>query len=228
MKSAKTFTQTSIRDWPATEQPTYRAAQYGTNALSSAELLHLVLGLEYVEPINALLSKAGNLVALSNMPVEEIEGFDHIGRGRALKIKAALELGRRAMLACPDRTRYVRSPVEAAEILAGTRDYEQEHLSVILLDTRNSVIGVEEIYIGTVNSAQVRIAEIFRPAIRRNAAAIVVSHNHPSGDPSPSAEDVRVTRAVVEAGKLMDIDVLDHVVVGNPGWVSMKERGLGF
>ncbi len=77
MKSAKTFTQTSIRDWLATEQPTYRAAQYGTNALSSAELLHLVLGLEYVEPINALLSKAGNLVALSNMPVEEIEGFDH-------------------------------------------------------------------------------------------------------------------------------------------------------
>jgi DNA repair protein RadC len=107
---------------------------------------------------------------------------------------------------------------------------EQEHLRVILLDTRNRVLETVEVYIGSVNSSQVHVGELFKPAIRRNAAALIVVHNHPSGDPTPSPDDVAVTRAIVQAGKLLDVDVLDHMVIGQGErkWVSMKERGLGF
>jgi DNA repair protein RadC len=105
---------------------------------------------------------------------------------------------------------------------------EQEHLRVILLDTRNHVLAIEEIYHGSVNSSQVHIGEVFKPAIRRNAPAIIVVHNHPSGDPTPSPDDVAVTRALLQGGRLLDVDLLDHMVVGQGRWVSLKERGLGF
>ncbi len=105
---------------------------------------------------------------------------------------------------------------------------EQEHLRVILLDRRNRVLAIVEVYKGSVNSSQVRVGELFKEAIRVNASAIIVTHNHPSGDPTPSPDDVAVTRAMVQAGKLLDIDVLDHLVIGQGKWVSLKERGLGF
>lgn len=105
---------------------------------------------------------------------------------------------------------------------------EQEHLRVLLLDTRNHVLDIVEIYKGSVNSSQVRVGEIFKVAVRRNATALIVVHNHPSGDPTPSPDDVVVTRAMVQAGKLLDVDVLDHLVIGQGRWVSLKERGLGF
>ena len=106
---------------------------------------------------------------------------------------------------------------------------EQEYLKVILLDTRNRVIDIVEIYHGSLNSSQVRVAELFKPAIQRMAAAIIVTHNHPSGDPTPSPDDVAVTRAIVFAGKLLDMQVVDHLIIGHNGhYVSLKERGLGF
>jgi DNA repair protein RadC len=105
---------------------------------------------------------------------------------------------------------------------------EQEHLRVLLLDRRNHVLEVVEVYRGSVNSSQVRVGEVFKEAIRKNASGIVVVHNHPSGDPTPSPDDVAVTRAIVQAGKLLDVDVLDHLVIGQGRWVSLKERGLGF
>jgi DNA repair protein RadC len=105
---------------------------------------------------------------------------------------------------------------------------EKEHLRVLLLDRRNRVLEIVEVYQGSVNSSQVRIAEVFQTAVTRNACAIIVVHNHPSGDPTPSPDDVAVTRAMVQAGKLLDIDVLDHLVIGQGKWVSLKERGLGF
>ena len=107
--------------------------------------------------------------------------------------------------------------------------FEKEHLRVILLDTRNHVLDIVEIYQGSINSSQVRIAEVFKPAVARTAPAIIVIHSHPSGDPTPSPDDVAVTRAIVQAGKLLDIETLDHLIIGHGGrWVSMKERGLGF
>ena len=105
---------------------------------------------------------------------------------------------------------------------------EQEHLRVILLDIRNRVLEVVDVYRGSVNSSQVRVGEVFRAAIRRNAPALIVVHNHPSGDPTPSPDDVAVTRAMVQAGKLLDVELLDHIVIGQGRWVSLKERGLGF
>ncbi len=145
------------------------------------------------------------------------------------QLKAALELGRRLMTVSPHERPQVRSPAEAAELIMTEMSLlEQEQLRTILLDTRNTVLGVPLVYQGSLNTAVVRVGELFRHAIRANAAAIIVAHNHPSGDPAPSPEDVRVTRAVVEAGKLLNIDVLDHLVIGHQRFVSMKERGLGF
>jgi DNA repair protein RadC len=104
----------------------------------------------------------------------------------------------------------------------------QEHLRVVVLDTRNRLISIEKIYVGSLNSSMVRVGELFRPAIQRNAASIIVVHNHPSGDPTPSPEDVTLTKAIVQAGKLLDIEVLDHLIIGQGRFVSLKERGLGF
>jgi DNA repair protein RadC len=126
-----------------------------------------------------------------------------------------------------DRPR-IASPADAASLLLPRlRDLEQEELHVVLLDTRNRVLDIRAVYKGSLNTSMVRIAEIFRPAIEAPAAAIVVAHNHPSMDASPSPEDVNVTRQIVQAGKLLDIDVLDHLIIGHT-YVSLKERGLGF
>ena len=129
----------------------------------------------------------------------------------------------------PEEKAKVKSPADAAALMMmEMMVLEQEHLKVLILDTQNHVLKVHTAYIGSLNTAVVRPCELFREAIRLNAAAIIVLHNHPSGDPSPSAEDVYVTRQIVEAGKLLGIDCLDHLVVGSNLWVSLKERGLGF
>ena len=151
------------------------------------------------------------------------------GRGQGRQIKAAIELGRRLTLESPEERPSIHSPQDAADLVMYEMSaLEQEHLRVILLDTRNRVLHIEEVYRGSLNSSQVRVGELFKAAIRRNAAAIIVVHNHPSGDPSPSPDDVAMTRAIVQAGKLLDIDVLDHLVIGRGRFVSLKERGLGF
>ena len=116
----------------------------------------------------------------------------------------------------------------AALVLYEMQALEQEHLRTLLLDRRNKVLEVVEVYRGSVNSSQVRVGEVFKEAVRKNASGIIVVHNHPSGDPTPSPDDVAVTRAIVQAGKLLDVDVLDHLVNGQGRWVSLKERGLGF
>ena len=123
----------------------------------------------------------------------------------------------------------VHAPSDAAnEVMPILASMEQEVLQVILLNTRNRILQIVQVYQGSVNTSQVRIAEIFREAIRLNAVNIIVVHNHPSGDPTPSPEDVAITRAIVQAGKLLDINLLDHLVIGSDKWVSLKERGLGF
>ena len=123
----------------------------------------------------------------------------------------------------------IHSPEDAANLVMHRMSaLEQEELHVILLDTRNRVMGVDQVYRGSVNSSQVHVGELFKTAIRRNIPAVIVVHNHPSGDPEPSPDDVAVTRAFVEAGKLLDIKVLDHLVIGNGRFVSLKERRLGF
>ena len=129
----------------------------------------------------------------------------------------------------PDRRESIRGPQDvAAMLMVEMGALEQEELRVIVLNTKNHVLAVVTVYRGTINAAAVRVAEVFKEAIRRNAAAIIVAHNHPSSDPTPSAEDHAVTRELVEAGKLLGIELLDHLVVGATHWVSLRERGLGF
>jgi len=151
-----------------------------------------------------------------------------IGQQTAVRIKAALALGLKLHEPVGERP-VVNSPADAAGLVQYEMSLlEQEYLKVILLDTRNRVLDVVEVYHGSVNSSQVRMAEIFKPAIQRTAPAIIVVHNHPSSDPSPSPDDVALTRAMVQAGKLLNVDCLDHLVIGGNRYVSLKERGLGF
>jgi DNA repair protein RadC len=184
---------------------------------------------QYLETASRILADAESLAGLARMSVAELAEMPEVGPATAGAIRAALELGRRLMGESIGEAPQIRSPSDAATLLLPEmQTLEQEHLVTIILDTRNRLLTIHTIYIGSLNTSVVRVGELFREAIRRNAAAILVAHNHPSGDPAPSPEDVAVTRQIVEAGKLMDIDVLDHLVIGRGRFVSLKERGLGF
>ena len=152
-----------------------------------------------------------------------------LGEAKTCTLKAALELGRRLMLDPGQERVQVRSPHDVAGLLMlEMQNLEHECLRTVLLNTKNMVIAAPTIYQGSVNQTSLRVGELFREAVRHNATAMIVVHNHPSGDPTPSPEDVAVTRTLVEAGKLMDVEVLDHLVIGRQKYVSLKERRLGF
>jgi DNA repair protein RadC len=223
-----------ITDLAETERPRERLARLGPQALNDAELLAILLrvgvkGENAVQVGQRLLSDLGGISGLHRAGYEEVCDQHGIGPAKAAQIKAAIELGRRLTVQAPEERLAIHSPAEAAELVRYEMSaLEQEELRVLLLDTRNHVLHIETVYRGSLNSSQIRVGELFRPAIRRNAAALIVIHNHPSGDPTPSPDDAAVTRAIVQAGKLLDIDVLDHLVIGRGRYVSLKERGVGF
>jgi DNA repair protein RadC len=223
-----------IADIEEKERPRERMAKLGPGALSNAELLGILLrigvqGENAVQMGQRLLVEFGGLAGLHRATFDEVCNQHGMGPAKAAQVKAAIELGNRLRIENPEEKPAIHCPEDAARLL----QYEmsalpQEHLRVVVLDTRNRLISIEKIYVGSLNSSMVRVGELFRPAIQRNAAAIIVVHNHPSGDPTPSSEDVILTKAIVQAGKLLDIDVLDHLVIGQGRFVSLKERGLGF
>lgn len=223
-----------ITDLSANDRPRERLAELGPQALSNGELLAILLrvgvqGENSVQLGQRLLNEFGGLHGLHRASVIEICNVHGVGMAKAAQIKAAIELGVRLRLEAPEEKPAIHSPADAAALV----QYEmsalpQEHLRVINLDTRNRVINIEKVYVGSLNASTVRVGELFKSAIQRNAAAIIILHNHPSGDPTPSPEDVSLTRAVVQAGKLLDIEVLDHLVIGHGRYISLKERGLGF
>ena len=224
-----------IRDLPSNDRPRERLEREGPGVLSNAELLAILLrvgvaGENAVRVAERLLAQLNGLPGLHRAGFADLRAQKGIGPAKAAQLQAAIELGRRiASSTLVDRPS-INSPADAANLLMyQMAALDQEYLFVILLDTRNRVLGLPfEVYHGSLNTSLVRVGELFREAIKVNAAALIVAHNHPSGDPSPSPEDVAVTRAVVEAGKLLDIDVLDHLVIGGNRFVSLKERGLGF
>ena len=221
-----------ITDLDTAERPRERLAALGSHSLSNAELLAIILrvgvvGENAVQVGQRLLTNFGGLTGLHRLSYQELCEEHGIGPAKAAQIKAAIELAHRFSLEKPDARPTVHSPGDAAALVQHEMSaMEQEELWVLLLDTRNQVINIEHIYRGSLNQSQVRIAELFKSAIKRSAASVIVVHNHPSGDPTPSPDDVAITRAILQAGKLLDIDVLDHLVIGQGKWVSMKERGL--
>jgi DNA repair protein RadC len=215
---------------PLRERPAWRVA-YQVEGCNLVELMAVLIGGErQIEIAQALVTQFGSLRGLVRSTADEIQMLPGVGPSTAARLRAAIELGRRLALADDEDPRPIQSPEDAANFLIHRMQHlEQEHLMVLLLDTRNRLIGEPvDLYHGSLNTSLVRIGEVFRPAIRANAAAILVAHNHPSGSPDPSPEDVAITRAIAEAGRLLDVECLDHLIIGQGRFVSLKSRGLGF
>jgi DNA repair protein RadC len=224
----------TIKELPLSERPRERLLHHGPGALSSAELLAIILRTgtaneNVVRLAQRLLASFDGLAGLARANPSELTAEKGLGPAKVTQVKAALELGRRMLIASPDERPQIRSPADAANLVMSEMGLlEQEHLRVMLLDTKNRVLDTPTVYQGSLNTSLIRVGELFRDAIRTNCAALIVVHNHPSGDPTPSPEDVAVTRQIVEAGKLLDVEVLDHLIIGRQRFVSLKERGLGF
>jgi DNA repair protein RadC len=223
----------TIKDLAESERPRERLARLGAGALKNEELLAILLrvgtrGENAIQVGQRLIETFGGITGIHQASYDEVCAQHGIGPAKAAQIKAALELGYR-MKIVERKDTPIQSPGDAAErVKFEMSALEQEELRVILLDTRNRVIQIVTVYRGSLNSSQVRVGELFRSAIRKNAASIILAHNHPSGDPNPSPDDIVLTRAVVEAGRLLDIEVLDHLVIGGLNHFSLKEHKLGF
>jgi len=224
----------TVRDMPSDERPRERLLKYGAVTLQTAELLAIILrvgtqGENVIELAARLLRDHGGLGGLLTVDAALLSAEHGMGEAKTSQLKAALELGRRLSALTPGGRSQITSPTDVANLMMLEMGYlAQEQLRVICLDTKNYVVAQQVVYQGTVNSSVVRVAEVFKPAISRTCPAIVVVHNHPSGDPAPSPEDVRTTEQLRKAGELLDIELLDHIVVGHNCFVSMKERRLGF
>jgi len=225
----------TIKALPAGERPRERLMAFGPPALSDAELLGLIMrtgtgrGETAVDLGRRLLVRFSGLAGLARAGMTELCTEHGIGVAKAAEIKAVVELARRIAALGPEERLVVRSPADVANLLMLEMSLlDQEQIRVVLLNTKNAVVGVRLVYQGSLNTSVVRVGEVFREAIKESCAALVVVHNHPSGDPTPSPEDVAVTRDIVKAGTLLGIDVLDHLVIGEGRYVSLKERGLGF
>jgi DNA repair protein RadC len=219
-----------IADLPERERPVNRLREAGPLTVSNAELLACILQTgDALHQANALLTGLGGLDGLARAESCMFTEIPGIGAALAARVLAAIELGRRIAAGTADERVQIRAPQDVWRMVAPLIEHqEQEHFLVLFLDTRNRVVDHEVLYKGTLNSSLVRIGEVFRGAIRRHCAAIIVAHNHPSGDPAPSPEDVTLTRQLVAAGKLVEVDMLDHVVVGRGRFISLRERGMGF
>ena len=220
----------TIHDLPTDERPRERLVRYGPQALSAAELLAIILRTgttrdNVIELAGKLLAKYGGLGGLMRAETQELCAEYGLGEAKASQLKAALEIGRR-LGASQDEEKYqIKSPADAANLVMSDMMFlDHEQLRILVLDTKNQVVENICRYRGTVNSSVLRTAEVFRPAVIRNCPGVIVCHNHPSGDPTPSPEDLHVTKQLVEAGRHLDIELLDHIVIGNRRFVSLKEK----
>ena len=226
--------QPLIRELPAQERPRERLKKYGASSLSNAELLAIILRTgaaseSFLNLSAKLLARFGGLAGIARAGFGEICTERGLGEAKAAQLKAALELGRRLLASQPEDRIAVRSPADVANLLqAEMAHLEQEELRLVLLNTKNQVLSIPQLYRGNVNTSLVRVSELFREAVRENCPALIVVHNHPSGDPTPSNEDIKITEQMIEAGKLLDIEILDHIIIGRQGYISLKEKGLGF
>jgi DNA repair protein RadC len=221
-----------VRDVPVDERPRERMMQAGAEALSNQELLAILLrtgtgGRSVLDLAEQILVRFDGIRTLVDAKLEELMAVPGIGPAKAVQLLAAIELGRRIARMKKERTVVIRCPQDVSDLLMDRLRFQtQEHFVVLLLDTKNRVIAEETVSIGSLNASIVHPREVFKPALKRSAASIICAHNHPSGDPTPSREDLEVTARLVEAGRLLGIEVLDHVVIGDHRYISLKEKGL--
>lgn len=223
--------QQTLRQLPHNERPRERMIEYGADALSHAELLAILIrtgtrNQSAVQLSNQLLQQCGSLRELVDMSLEELTTIKGIGQAKALQLLAGIELGKRVARSSLGDVVTVRSPYDAAMYMMEEMRYlKKEHFVCLFLNTKNHIIGKETLSMGTLNASLVHPREVFRAAIRISSASIICMHNHPSGDPAPSAEDIQITKRLVEAGTLLGIEILDHLIIGDGTFVSLKEQG---
>jgi DNA repair protein RadC len=214
-----------IRIAPLRTPRRQRAAPPEWESVSDAVLLGVITG-SRAEATLAMLDRAGGLAGLGSLRRRASSDGAELGAAQADRLAAAMELARRLADARAQPGWRIRSPADVGDRLRpAMRHLEQEELRTLLLNTKNVVMGMQTVYVGNLAGSSVRVGEVFRDAVRSQAAAIVVVHNHPSGDPTPSADDLRITAELAQAGRLLDIELLDHVVIGADGWVSLRSLG---
>lgn len=222
----------TLRDVPQSERPRERMLQQGAQALSNAELLAILLRTgtvaeSAVRLAERILRESGSLRSLLDMRLEQLTAIKGVGPAKALQIQAGIELGRRVARTSNEERPVIRSPHDAAGLLMEElRHLNKEHFVCLFLNTKNHVIGQETISVGSLNATVVHPREVFRSAIQRSSASIICAHNHPSGDPTPSTEDLELTSRLAEAGAIVGIELLDHLIIGDRKFISLKEKGL--
>nr|WP_226984146.1 DNA repair protein RadC [Halothermothrix orenii] len=222
----------TIKELPEEERPREKLIKHGARALSNAELLALIIRTgnkkrTAVELSQDILNFFGGLEALNDISVEEITRINGVGLAKGAQIQATVELSKRLFKAGKDNRPVVKSPGDVAELVMPDMRYlKQEVFKIILFDIKNQLIAISEISRGGLSSSIVHPREVFKEAIRRSSAAVILVHNHPSGDPSPSDEDINVTRRLVDSGKILGVDVLDHIIIGDGVYLSMKKENL--
>jgi DNA repair protein RadC len=225
---SKSFT---IHDLPADERPRERLVKLGEQALSIQELLQLILGRgiageSVTVTAQKLLTQFGNLQKLAEASVEELSSIRGIGLAKATQIKAAFEIGRRlSTQSLPYKNKELTDPKKVFQLIKSRlKDYHKEHFYIIALNSRNHSLA--EVSVGSLNASIVHPREVFAEAIKNKAASVIFSHNHPSGDTEPSEDDIVMTKRLVEAGKILGIEVIDHIIVTKNSFSSFKEKGL--
>ena len=223
-----------LREIPAEDRPRERLAARGAAGLTSAELIALVWGsgargMGAVDLAEEALARHDGLAGLARASELELVDLPGVGTAKAAQLTASFEIGRRLMADWPAGRWTVRSPRDVADRLLPLMGHlEREELRVVLLNAKNAVLKVVTVYQGNVSASLVRVGELFRDAVRVNAAGVILIHNHPSGDPTPSPDDLHLTAEALAAGRLLDIELLDHVVIGHDAFVSLRDRGVSF
>ncbi len=232
-ENLEVFKSYTIKDLPLNERPREKLQKYGVGSLSNAELIAVIIRTGYGEDTaldlaNRLLSmdKSG-ISFLSHAEIEELTSIRGIGLCKAAQIQAAIELGKRISTHSGEEKVKVDSPLVVVDLLMEEMRYlKKEHFKTIILDTKNHIICIENVSVGNLNASIVHPREVFNLAIRKSANAIILVHNHPSGDPTPSTEDINITHRLIEAGNIIGIKVLDHIIIGDNKYISFKQRNI--
>ncbi len=226
------FYHSKIKDWPVNERPREKLINHGPEVLTEAELLAILIGsgsgkVTAVDIAKTLFVEHRTLRSLAGLSVGDLKQFRGIGDARAVSIAAAFELARRLQSSPDVERRIIRSPSDIAEeFIPALRDLQQEVFIVVLLNSANKIIKEITITKGLLNSSLTHPREVFRHAIVEHAASVILMHNHPSGNPEPSQEDISTTKQIVEAGKVVGIPVHDHIIIAGGNFTSLAERGL--